>query len=110
MNAHRVEATLTHTGTLTLRDLPFQAGDTVEVIILARPTQAALAVEKEKSSQKARASARSRQKTAPFTVKGSLKLGCSPEELEEEMQRIRSTWTEAARRSSLELARELARK
>jgi len=26
------------------------------------------------------------------------------------MQRIRSTWTEAARRSSLELAHELARK
>lgn len=37
MNAHRVETTLNQDGTLTLRDIPFQAGDTVEVIILERP-------------------------------------------------------------------------
>ena len=36
MNAHHVETVLTENGTLTLRDLPFQAGDAVEVIILER--------------------------------------------------------------------------
>ncbi len=36
MNAHRVETVLNQDGTLTLRDLPFQAGDAVEIIILAR--------------------------------------------------------------------------
>lgn len=36
MNAHRIETILTETGTLILRDIPFQAGDTVEVIILER--------------------------------------------------------------------------
>ena len=39
MNAHRVEATLESDGKLTLSELPFQAGDTVEVIILARTTE-----------------------------------------------------------------------
>jgi hypothetical protein len=37
MQAYRVETTLKHDGTLTLRDLPFQAGEVVEVIILAQP-------------------------------------------------------------------------
>ena len=37
MNAHKVEATINQDGTLTLNDLPFQAGDEVEVIILGRP-------------------------------------------------------------------------
>ena len=36
MNAHHLETVLTENGTLTLRDLPFQAGDAVEVIILER--------------------------------------------------------------------------
>ena len=36
MNAHRIETVLTETGTLILRGIPFQAGDTVEVIILER--------------------------------------------------------------------------
>ena len=36
MNAHHVETVLTENGTLTLQDLPFQAGDAVEVIILER--------------------------------------------------------------------------
>ncbi|MCA1631478.1 MAG: hypothetical protein LC774_14300 [Acidobacteria bacterium] len=40
MNAHRVEATLESDGKLTLSELPFQAGDTVEVIILARAAEA----------------------------------------------------------------------
>jgi hypothetical protein len=39
MNAHRVETTLNQDGTLTLSDLPFQAGDAVEVIILPRPSR-----------------------------------------------------------------------
>jgi hypothetical protein len=36
MNAHRIETTLDRDGTLTLTDLPFHAGGSVEVIILAR--------------------------------------------------------------------------
>ena len=36
MNAHRVETTINQDGTLTLEDIPFQAGDAVEVIILER--------------------------------------------------------------------------
>ena len=38
MNAHKIETVLTEDGTLTLRGLPFRAGDTVEVIILERHT------------------------------------------------------------------------
>lgn len=34
MNAHRIETTLTENGTLTLRDLPFEAGSRVLVIVL----------------------------------------------------------------------------
>ena len=33
--AHRIETTLTQNGTLTLDHLPFQAGETVEIIVLA---------------------------------------------------------------------------
>jgi len=40
MSTHRVAATIEHDGTLTLNDLPFQAGDEVEVIILPRRTHA----------------------------------------------------------------------
>jgi hypothetical protein len=36
MKPHRVETTLEQDGTLTLNELPFNAGDAVEVIILAR--------------------------------------------------------------------------
>lgn len=36
MNAHHVKTILTENGTLTLRNLPFQEGDAVEVIILKR--------------------------------------------------------------------------
>ncbi len=35
MNAHRIETILAQDGKLTLNDLPFQAGDAVEVIITA---------------------------------------------------------------------------
>ena len=34
LQAHRIETTLTQDGTLTLDHLPFQAGETVEVIVL----------------------------------------------------------------------------
>ena len=34
LHAHRIETTLTQDGTLTLAHLPFQAGETVEVIVL----------------------------------------------------------------------------
>ncbi len=34
LQAHRIETTLTQNGTLTLDHLPFQAGETVEVIVL----------------------------------------------------------------------------
>ena len=37
MNAHRVETTINQDGTLTLDDIPFRAGDEVEVIIRERP-------------------------------------------------------------------------
>jgi hypothetical protein len=34
MKAHKIETTLIENGTLLLKDLPFQVGDCVEVIIL----------------------------------------------------------------------------
>ncbi len=45
-----------------------------------------------------------------FRLKGSLQLACSPEELLEEMDRIRNAWTDSIHRSSRELAREIVRK
>ncbi len=41
MEAHRIETTLTQDGTLILDNLPFHAGETVEVIILAQPPHVA---------------------------------------------------------------------
>ncbi|MEH2411748.1 hypothetical protein [Nostoc sp.] len=38
MNAHKIEVVLTEDGSLTLRGLPFHAGDAVEVIILETKT------------------------------------------------------------------------
>ncbi len=60
-------------------------------------------------AKKAQAFERARSKTRPFMVKGSLELCCSPEELEEELNHIRSRWTAAAHRSATELTHELAR-
>lgn len=37
MQAYRLETTLTENATLTLNDLPFKAGDTVEVTVSVRP-------------------------------------------------------------------------
>lgn len=39
MDTHRVEATLNEDGILTLNDLPFHAGDEVEVLIVARQSK-----------------------------------------------------------------------
>ncbi|MFB2935042.1 hypothetical protein ACE1B6_07160 [Aerosakkonemataceae cyanobacterium BLCC-F154] len=39
MKAHKIETTLTQNGTLLLKDLPFQVGDSVEVIILESHSQ-----------------------------------------------------------------------
>jgi hypothetical protein len=39
MSTHHVEITLAQDGTLTLDELPFRAGDTVEVIILAHKSK-----------------------------------------------------------------------
>jgi hypothetical protein len=36
MSTHRIETTINQDGTLTLNDIPFQAGDEVEVIIRER--------------------------------------------------------------------------
>ena len=36
MKPHRLEITLTENGIFTLKDLPFQAGDFLEIIILER--------------------------------------------------------------------------
>jgi hypothetical protein len=35
MNAYKIEAVLTEDGTLMLKDIPFYAGDAVEVVIMA---------------------------------------------------------------------------
>lgn len=45
MKAHRIETTLTENGTLLLKDLPFTAGESVEIIVLklpARPSESNL--------------------------------------------------------------------
>ena len=39
MQAYRVETALQKSGTLTLDDLPFQAGEVVEIIILSRSAE-----------------------------------------------------------------------
>ncbi len=38
LQAHRIETTLTQSGTLTLDNLPFQAGETVEVLVMPSPS------------------------------------------------------------------------
>jgi hypothetical protein len=41
ISAHRIEMTLQQDGMLTLEHLPFRAGQSVEVIVLAQPDAAA---------------------------------------------------------------------
>lgn len=60
--------------------------------------------------QKAQAYDRLKKKSKPFTVKGSLELRCSSEELIEEMRQIRARWAESIQRSSEEMVREKFRK
>lgn len=36
MQIYRVETTISNDGTITIKELPFQAGDTVEVIVRSR--------------------------------------------------------------------------
>lgn len=61
-------------------------------------------------SQKARAFERSRERVNPFTLRGSLELCCSPEELVEEMHWVRAIWAESIQWSSENLARGMTRK
>jgi prevent-host-death family protein len=61
-------------------------------------------------SQKARAYDQLKKKSKPFTVRGSLELCCSSEELLKEMRQIRARWTESIQRSSEEMAQEMSRK
>jgi prevent-host-death family protein len=60
--------------------------------------------------QKAQAYDRLKKKSKPFTVKGSLELCCSSDDLIEEMRRIRARWAESIQRSSEEMARKISRK
>ena len=39
MSTHHIETKLTEDGKLTLNDLPFHAGDAVEVIVMSRPAK-----------------------------------------------------------------------
>lgn len=41
MQAHRAETTLSEDGVITLRDIPFRRGESVEVIVLPFPAVAA---------------------------------------------------------------------
>jgi hypothetical protein len=43
METHRIETTLEQDGTLMLKDLPFRAGEAVEVIILAKTARSSAA-------------------------------------------------------------------
>ncbi|HLG37909.1 MAG TPA: type II toxin-antitoxin system Phd/YefM family antitoxin [Nitrososphaera sp.] len=85
-----------------------RAGLTVTITQHGRERAALIGINKyQELSEKAQAFERAQPKTTPFTVKGSLELSCSLQELEDTMQRIRRTWAEAVHRSSTELAREL---
>ncbi len=61
-------------------------------------------------TKKAQAFDRSRKKTKPFTLRGSLELCCSPKELVDEMRRIRAMWAESIQRSFEDMAREMTGK
>ena len=61
-------------------------------------------------TEKARAFDQSSKANDSFSLKGSLELCCSAEELMREMGKIRSRWLESTKASTEELARKLARK
>jgi prevent-host-death family protein len=60
-------------------------------------------------SRKARAFERSQDSPQAFTVRGSLELCCSPEELEDALAHRRRSWAAGARQSATALAREIGR-
>lgn len=64
--------------------------------------------EYEALAQKARAFERSQAEGEPFTVRGSLELDGTPEELEEALHQVRDAWGKSARQSAADLAREMA--
>ena len=66
--------------------------------------------EYQEMSHKAETFEKSRKKARPFTLRGSLELRCSPEELVEEMGRIRTLWTDSIHQSSEKMARAMTRK
>ena len=61
-------------------------------------------------TEKARAFDQSRKASGSFSLKGSLELCCSADDLMREMGKIRSRWLESTKSSSEEIARKLARK
>ena len=86
-------------------------GSVVTITQHGRERAALIGIEEyQEISRKAHAFDRSPQEKQPFTVRGSLELCCSPEELEEELISIRSRWTESIRQSAEELAHELRQK
>lgn len=66
--------------------------------------------EYQEMSHKARAFEKSRKKARPFTLRGSMQLCCSPEELMEEMDKVRALWADSIHRSSKIMARAMTRK
>ncbi len=88
-----------------------RGGATVTITQHGRERAALVSIrEYQELSRRARMRKRYPRNDKPFTLKGSLELACSPEELIEEMHRIRTLWRESIHRSSTELARGLARK
>lgn len=65
-------------------------------------------VEYESLTQKARAFERSQDEDELFTVRGSLELAGTPEELEEALHQVRDAWGKSARQSTVDLTREMA--
>ena len=59
--------------------------------------------------QKAHAFERSQDEGEPFTVRGSLELDGTPEELEEALHQVRDAWGKSTRQSAADLTREMAR-
>ena len=66
--------------------------------------------EYQEMSHKARAFEKSRKKARPFTLRGSMQLCCSPEELMKEMDKVRALWAYSIYRSSEKIARAMTRK
>lgn len=88
-----------------------RTGKTVTITQHGREQAALISIrEYHELSQKAHGFDRSQAKAHPLTVKGSLELNCSPEELEEMLLQVRRSWTEAMHQSVEEFARERAAK